>query len=162
MWDRNRQPDRQKAQNCWSTLLHQEPRPHDAVVFVSSHNRSLMDVDEPQIWMYTSKINSHCSACLINSAAKELLWAAGRDITSQKQSIFSMLCLSHRLMLIHASSYNPGRRFYAYRSYIKHGIIRGWERHELGLFCSSLNWLKLQHLNLWYFSTNSWINFIWI
>lgn len=46
--DGNRQLDRQKAQNCWSTLLHQKPKPHDTVVFASDHDYNLIDLNECQ------------------------------------------------------------------------------------------------------------------
>lgn len=40
-----------KARNCWPTVSHQEPKPHDTAVSVLDHDHSLIDANECQIQM---------------------------------------------------------------------------------------------------------------
>lgn len=100
MQDGNRQPDRQKKKehNCWSALLHQELKPHEAAVFASDHDHSLIDVDEFQNRTKTSKIKARCLFCLITLSTKQLLRAL-LNITRRVRSLFTVLHLSHRLLL---------------------------------------------------------------
>lgn len=143
MQDGNRQPDRQteKEHNCWSSLLHQELKPHEAAVFASDYDHSLIDVDEFQNRTKTSKIKARCLLFdyLVNQTAAASI---AEHHTPSTVTVYSAPSEPQAAVNASATFCNPQKCFYCWIMH-KHYCL-AWENHELWLWFSNLSGLNIK------------------